>query len=184
MKRQKPIYLKTKFRLLFLKPKYNCPNFANFGAIDGRVERILCMTASGLGDTVMIAPAISALKEIFPDASLTFLGHSKYGTSQVCELIPAVDGTIDAGLESYSWTAVFRFMLYQFWKLVLQLRERQSDLVVVFMPNIVRKLLLVSIRSRYWIYSNRIDSYPGTLALELVECIRFMKRKKNVSISD
>ncbi|MHC4325382.1 MAG: glycosyltransferase family 9 protein [Planctomycetota bacterium] len=116
----------------------------------------------------MAAPAITALKERFPDASLVVLGHYNRGVDKICQLIPAVDETIDIGFKNYRWATVTGFMLGRFWKLLFKLRKRKFDLAVVFMPNIIRRILLAGLGCKFYIYGNRLDDYPGTLAFNLL----------------
>jgi ADP-heptose:LPS heptosyltransferase len=82
--------------------------------------------------------------------------------------MPAVDETIDIGFENYHWQTVIGFMLGRFWRLLFRLRKRRFDLAVVFMPNIVRRILLAGLGCEFFIYGSRIDEYPGTLAFELL----------------
>jgi ADP-heptose:LPS heptosyltransferase len=116
----------------------------------------------------MVAPAITALKERFPDASLVVLGHYSRGVDKICQLVPAVDNTIDIGFKNYQWATVIGFMLGRFWKLLFTLRKRKFDLTVVFMPNIIRRMLLAGLGCKFYIYGNRIDDYPRTLAFKLL----------------
>ena len=162
------IYNKIKARVLLILPvsKYN--HLANFSRLEGKVRKILCILPAGIGDTIMVAPAITALKERFPDASLVVLGHYNRGVDEICQLIPAVDKTIDIGFKNYRWATVIGFMLGRFWKLLFKLRKRKFDLTVVFMPNIIRRILLACLGCKFYIYGNRIDDYPGTIAFELL----------------
>ncbi len=92
--------------------------------------------------------------------------------------MPAVDETIDIGLENYQWSTVILFMFGQFWKLLFRLRKRRFDLTVVFMPNIIRRILLASLGCKFYIYGTMIDDYPGTLAFELLRLVGVGKKKQ------
>lgn len=172
------IYTKIKARVLLTLPvgKYN--HLANFRSLEGKVRKILCILPAGMGDTIMAAPAITALKERFPDASLVVLGHYNRGVDKICQLIPAVDETIDIGFKSYHWATVIGFMLGRFWKLLFKLRKRKFDLAVVFMPNIIRRILLAGLGCKFYIYGNRIDDYPGTLAFNLLRHLGIRERSR------
>jgi len=165
------IYNRIKARVLLILPvsKYN--HLANFSCLEGTVRKILCILPAGIGDTIMVAPAITALKERFPDASLVVLGHYSRGVDKICQLIPAVDNTIDIGFKDYHWVTVIGFMLGQFWRLLFELRKRKFDLTVVFMPNIIRRILLAGLGCKFYIYGNKIDDYPGTLAFKLLRSL-------------
>ena len=126
----------------------------------------------------MVAPALTALKAKFPDASLVVLGHYNRGVDKICQLMPAVDETIDIGLENYQWSTVIPFMFGQFWKLLFRLRKRRFDLTVVFMPNIIRRILLASLGCKLYMYGTRIDDYPGTLAFELLRLVGVGEKKQ------
>ena len=56
---------------------------------DGVVRRILLIRPGGIGDAVLLAPAIGALKEKFPQAALTVLAEKR--NAGVFALIPGVD---------------------------------------------------------------------------------------------
>jgi len=134
---------------------------ANLTQLPPQPKRILCMTAAGLGDVLMDLPAICALKQNFPNAELTVLAHFNRGADEICKLVPAIDKTIDIGLKNFRWSAVISFMLTRFWKLLLKLRKKNFDLAIVFWPNPVRRFLLAGLGSKYWIYSNLKDEFPG-----------------------
>ena len=144
---------------------------SNFSRVEGKVERILCATAAGIGDTIMVADAIAALKGLYPEAKLTVLCHYDRGADEVCRLMRAVDDTVDIGLASYRWGDVIKFMFGGFWKLVFGLRRHRFDLGVVFMPNVIRRLVLAGAGCERWVYGTRIDDYPGSIASELVRLI-------------
>ena len=165
------ILQRIKSRLLLLLGPGKRPQLANFESIDGKVDRILCATAAGIGDMVMVAAAIKTLKQTWPNASLTVLCHYNRGGEELCRLIPAVDETIDVGLDSFRWPTVIAFMLGRFWKLLFKMRRRRFDLAVVFRPNVLRRFILAGTGCKYWIYGNRIDDYPGTLAFELLRTL-------------
>lgn len=151
--------LKNVFRLLL--PAGNLPWLENLGSSDLSPGRILCIVPSGIGDVIMDAPAVQALKQKFPNAKLSVLVHYNLGGDKVCRLMKSVDEAIDMELEGYHWRQVIVFMLSRFWKLLFKLRRKRFDLVVVFWPNPIRRLLLAGMGSKYWIYSNLVDEYPG-----------------------
>jgi len=161
-------YDKNKARLSLILPVGKYSHLANFNRLEVKVRSILCILSAGMGDTIMLAPALAALKERFPDASLAVLGHYNRGVEKLCRLIPAVDETIDIGFENYRCATVIGFMLGRFWTLLFELRRRKFDLTVVFMPNIIRRLLLAGLGSRFYTYGNRIDDYPGAIAFKLL----------------
>ncbi len=155
-------------RLTLLLPKGRGCCIANFDQLQERPNKILCVAAAGIGDTIMVAAAVKALKDKFSDSKISMLVHYNRGSNEVCHLMPCVDETIDIGLANYRWLSVIKFMLGGFWKLLFELRKEKFDLAVVFMPNPIRRLLLAGLGIRYWIYGNRIDDYPGALAFDIL----------------
>ena len=158
-----------KLRLLLHAGKL--PWLTNFKEPPANPRRILCMTAAGLGDVIMDLPAICALKQKFPNSKLTVLTHFGRGGDEICKLVPTIDETIDMELKNFRWPAVIRFMLGRFWKLLFQLRKKNFDLAIVFWPNPVRRLLLAGAGSKYWIYSNIRDDFPGDQNLRLLQLL-------------
>lgn len=161
--------LTSKLRLLLPGGKW--PWLTNVRKFDAQPRRILCMTSSGIGDTIMDAPAIHSLKQRFPEAQLSVLVHYHRGGHEVCRLMPSVDETIDMGLKDYRWPTVIRYMLGGFWKLLFRLRKKRFDLAVVFFPNLVRRLLLAGLASKRWIYGNLMDDYPGEQNRRLLQLV-------------
>jgi heptosyltransferase-1/heptosyltransferase-2 len=124
-----------------------------------------------MGDVIMDAPAVHALKRKFPNAKLSVLVHYNLGGDEVCQLMKSVDETIDMELDGYYWRQVIVFMLGRFWRLLFKLRRRRFDLTVVFWPNPIRRLLLAGMGSKYWIYGNYVDEYPGLQDAKLLKLI-------------
>jgi ADP-heptose:LPS heptosyltransferase len=62
-------------------------------------------------------------------------------------------------------------MFGRFRTLLFNLRKRKFDLAVVFMPNIIRRILLAGLGCRFYIYGNSIDDYPGTIAFRLLRLL-------------
>jgi len=165
------IYDRIKARLLLILPVRKYRHLANFRCSDIKARKILCILPSGMGDTIMLAPAMDALKERFPDASLVVLGHYSRKVEKLCHLIPAVDETINIGFKDYRWKTVIGFMFGRFWTLLFKLRKRKFDLAGVFMPNIIRRILLAGLGCKFYIYGNSIDDYPGTIAFKLLRLL-------------
>ncbi len=46
-------------------------------------RRILCTTVAGMGDLIMIAPAIQSIHERYPEAEISFLAHYNRGGHEV-----------------------------------------------------------------------------------------------------
>ena len=154
------IWHRIKARLLLILPISRYDRLANFRCLDEKVRKIRCITAAGIGDTIMAAPAISALKARFPDASLAVLGHYNREVDKICQLMPAVDEVIDIGIPKYTWLLLFYYLLSKFLTLSYKLRKRRYDLVVSFIPNPIRKLFLLTIATKYWIYGNTANGFP------------------------
>ncbi len=168
-------------RLRLILPGSNFLWLTNFDNFKTHPRSILCIPAEGLGDVMMDVPAMCSVKQNFPDAKLTVLTHFNHGTHEICKLVPAIDETIDIGLKNFRWPTVIRFMLTRFWKLLFQLRKKNFDLAIVFWPNPVRRLLLAGTGSKYWIYSNLRDDFPGRQNQRLLQLLGIeMSDKKPV----
>jgi len=139
---------------------------------DENIKSILCLPPSGIGDVVMQAPAITALKNAYPQSHLTVLSHDYSGTSEVCRLMPSVDEVIDIGIPKYTWLSLLRYLLSRFWTLSFKLRKRRYDLVVSYIPNPVRKLFVLSVARKYWIYGNTTDGFPGKLSFDILKQLK------------
>lgn len=163
--------LKIKNRIRLPFPPGKLLWLTNFKRPPQQPKQILCMTAAGMGDVIMDLPAICALKQNFPNAKLTVLTHFNRGAHEVCKLVPAIDEAIDIGLKNFRWPTVISFMFTRFWKLLFQLRKKNFDLAIVFWPNPVRRLLLAGLGSRYWIYSNLRDEFPGDQNRRLLQLL-------------
>lgn len=163
---------KIKNRIRLLLPPGKLPWLANFKKPPSQPARILCMTAAGMGDVIMDVPAFCVLKQKYPNAELTVLTHFNRGGNEICRLVPDIDETIDIGLKNFRWPTVIFFMLGRFWKLMFQLRKKHFDLAIAFWPNPVRRLLLAGIGSKYWIYGNLRDDFPGQQNKRLLQLLR------------
>jgi ADP-heptose:LPS heptosyltransferase len=151
--------------------------FQNFDIIERNPKNILISTASGIGDTIMVAPAIKKLKDKFPQAGIIALAHYSLGSNEVFDLMPYIDETIDLPIANYKWSGVIRFMFGKFWFLLFKLRSRKIDLAVFFMPNILRRFLLAGIGAKKWLYGKRVNDYPGEIAFELLEPLQIARDK-------
>jgi len=91
--------------------------------------KILAIRFARLGDVVLLLPALSQLKESFPDAQLTFLTGHRCGP--VAELCPEIDEVISMdriALRDGPILGALREMV----RLVRDIRRRRFDLVVDF----------------------------------------------------
>jgi len=161
--------LKRKLSLMFSRKHEGCDY--HFDPRDKPIRSILCLPPSGIGDVIMQAPAIAALKSVYPQAHLTVLGHANRHTNEVCQLMPSVDEMVDIGLSRYTWPVLLRYLLSRFWTLSYQLRKKRYDLVVSFIPNPVRKLLLLTVSRKYWVYGHSKAGFPGQLGRDILDRI-------------
>lgn len=143
-------------------------SIANFERYSDSPRKVLFMPAAGLGDTIMAAPAIRAFKQKYPDAQITLLEYFNKGKDGLLPLMGYVDKMIDMKIAWFKYGSVV-FMLYRYWILLRALRKEKFDLVISFVPTLTIRLLVAGIGSKYWLYNNRVDDYPGTIALELLK---------------
>lgn len=105
-------------------------------------ERILIMPAAGLGDLIMAAPVIRALRQRFPRACLVVLAHRARGAAELAACMPYLDEVVDFPLRRYSWPAVIRFFLGDYWPMLLKLRRKRFDTGIILAPNPIRSILV------------------------------------------
>jgi len=146
---------------------------------DRDIKSILCLPPSGIGDIVMQASAIAALKAAYPRSHLTVLSHDYSGTSEVSRLMPCIDEVIDVGIPGYTRLSLLRYLLSKFWSLSFELRRRKYDLVVSFVPNPLRKLFVLSVAGKYWIYGNTTAGFPGKLSLDILKHLEIPSEATN-----
>lgn len=169
--------LKHKMSFAFFPGDKQCRHYLDTN--DKNIKSIVCLLPSGIGDVVMQAPAITALKNAFPQSHLTVLSHEYSKASQVCRLMPSIDEVIDIGIQKYTRMSLLRYMFSKFWTLSFKLRKRRYDLVVSFIPNPVRKLFLLSIATKYWIYGNTANGFPGKLSFDILEQLKIPSQGTN-----
>ena len=169
--------LKHKLSFAFFPGDKQCCHYLD--PHDKNIKSIVCLPPSGIGDVVMQAPAITALKKAYPQSHLTVLSHEYSRASKVCRLMPSVDEVIDIGIPKYTRLSLLRYMFSRFWNLSFKLRKRRFDLVVSFIPNPVRKLLLLSIATKYWIYGNTANGFPGKLSFDILEQLKMPSQGTN-----
>jgi heptosyltransferase-1 len=130
-------------------------------------ERILVMPAAGLGDLVMAAPVIRALRVHFPQAYIAALAHHSRGAAEVGSAMPYLDEVIDFPLTKYSWPAVIRFFLAGYWPMLSALRRKEFDAVVILNPNPIRSIIVKMLRPEICL-SPTSPGHPTKVGLELV----------------
>jgi ADP-heptose:LPS heptosyltransferase len=98
--------------------------------LNGNVPRVLAMRLDNIGDVVMLAPALRALRESLPQAEITLMASS--GGSQVASMLPWVDHVL---VHDASWQDISPENLLdsrQEIDLIEQLREHQFSMAVIF----------------------------------------------------
>lgn len=115
----------------------------------GQVMRILLIRPCCIGDVVLATAALSALRDAYPDAHITWAvgGWSR----RAVEYHPAIDAIVDTGnaaMPVKSWTG--------FWRFVSQMRSGHYDMVIslVRSPLMSLAVLLSAIETRVGIDSN------------------------------
>lgn len=91
--------------------------------------KILAIRFARLGDVILLLPALSSLKKIFPDSALTLLtGHR---CAPIAELCPAINDVLVVDRIAMRNGPVFD-ALREMVQLVRNVRRRQFDLVIDF----------------------------------------------------
>lgn len=131
--------------------------------------KVLIYRFGQLGDTIVALPALWAIRDAFPNASLTYLNSNHPGRGFVLpqEILPG-EGLID------DWLAYMREgsgkarNLFRFWR---ALRARKFDVLVYLLPRLRTRLSvwrdLVFFRStgiRYVVGSKGFDALPPHVA--------------------
>ena len=104
------------------------------------------MPAAGLGDLVMAAPVIRALRVRFADGYLAVLAHRSRGAAELAACMPYIDEVIDFRLRRYSWPEVLRFFCGPYWQLLWRLRRLDFETAVILAPNPIRTILVKMLR--------------------------------------
>src|SRR5512140_3253587 len=131
------------------------------------VERILVMPAAGLGDLVMAAPVIRALRMRFPEAYIAVLAHHSRGAAEIGAAMPYLDEVIDFPLMKYSWPAVIKFFLGAYWPMLSDLRKKKFNTVVILNPNPIRSVIVKMLRPKICLCPEALG-HPTKVGLELV----------------
>jgi ADP-heptose:LPS heptosyltransferase len=98
--------------------------------LNGNVPRVLAMGLDDIGDLVMLAPALRALRESLQQAEITLMASSR--GSQVASMLPWVDHVL---VHDALWQDISPENLLnsnQEMELIEQLRERKFSMVVIF----------------------------------------------------
>ncbi|HEU0292245.1 MAG TPA: glycosyltransferase family 9 protein [Anaerolineales bacterium] len=98
--------------------------------LKGNVPRVLAMGPDNIGDVVLLAPALRALRESLPQAEISLIASSR--GSQVASMLPWVDHVL---VHEALWQDISPeklLDLHQELELIEQLRERQFSMAVIF----------------------------------------------------
>lgn len=129
-------------------------------------KKILIMPAAGLGDFLMAAPAIKALRENYKNAYIAVLAHHSRGAVQIGKCLPFIDEVIDFPLKKYSWPSVICFFLSSFWLMFFRLREEKFDACFIFNSNPIRTIItkLLGVKT----FEVKKQGHPTQTALDLL----------------
>ena len=100
------------------------------------------MPAAGMGDLIMAAPVIRAVRNKFPDSYIAVLAHHVRGAKEIGDCMPYLDEVIDFPLKKYSWPSVIKFFLSSYWPMFWSLRKQKFDTVVILASNPIRTILV------------------------------------------
>lgn len=132
-----------------------------------KLERILVMPSAGLGDLVMAAPVIRNLRELFPKALISVLGHHARGAGILGKAMPCVDEVIDFPLVRYSWISVLDFFSRDFWSMLKELESRRFQAVLILGANPIRSLIAYMLLPELVLTAGKAG-HPTLSGLELV----------------
>lgn len=131
------------------------------------IKRVLIMPAAGLGDLVMAAPIIRALRQRFPKAYLAVLAHHARGAAELGACMPYLDEVIDFPLPCYSWPAVIKFFIKAYWPMLVKLRRKEFDTGIILAKNPLRTILVKMLGLKKCL-SVKEQGHPTKIGLELV----------------
>lgn len=129
-------------------------------------KKILIMPAAGLGDFLMAAPAIKALRDNYKTAYIAVLAHHSRGAAQIGKCLPFIDEVIDFPLKKYSWGSVICFFLSSFWPMFFRLRKEKFDVCFIFNSNPIRTIItnLLGVKT----FEAKKQGHPTQMALDLL----------------
>ena len=102
----------------------------------------MILPPAGLGDLIMAAPAIRAVRNRFPDAYIAVLAHYSRGAKEIGDCMSYLDEVIDFPLERYLWTSVLRFFASLYWPMFWNLKRRRFDTIINLAQNPIRTILI------------------------------------------
>ncbi|MFH1615918.1 MAG: glycosyltransferase family 9 protein [Planctomycetota bacterium] len=130
-------------------------------------RRILIIPPAGLGDMIMAAPVIRALRQKFPDAWLAVLADYMRGAGEIGRCMSYLDEVIDFRLRRYSWGCVIKFFLSSYWPMLIDLRRKKFDTAVILGRNPIRTILVRMMTVKN-ILCVKGRGHPTRLGLDLV----------------
>jgi putative inorganic carbon (HCO3(-)) transporter len=111
------------------------------------IRRIVCVNFGGIGDEILFAPVIEALKQELPDASLTLILEKR--SQSVVDLLTGVDESIGLDIQGLS-------PLQRFWRMRQALTAQSYDLVIASGGHPLIAVLLASTGIKYRVgFENR-----------------------------
>ncbi|MDD5134301.1 MAG: glycosyltransferase family 9 protein [Phycisphaerae bacterium] len=133
------------------------------------LKKILIMPAAGIGDFLMAAPAIKALRENYKTAYIAVLAHHSRGAAQIGKCLPFIDEVIDFPLKKYSWGRVICFFLSSFWPMFFGLRKEKFDACFILNSNPIRTIItkLLGVKT----FEAKKQGHPTQMALNLLSSL-------------
>jgi ADP-heptose:LPS heptosyltransferase len=104
-------------------------------------KKILIMPPAGMGDLIMAAPVIRAVRNKFPESFIAVLAHHSRGAKDIGDCMPYIDEVIDFPLKRYSWGSVLKFFLFSYWPMFWNLRKQKFDTVINLAQNPIRTII-------------------------------------------
>jgi ADP-heptose:LPS heptosyltransferase len=129
-------------------------------------KKILVMPAAGMGDFLMAAPAIKALRENYKTAYIAVFAHHLRGAAEIGKCLHCIDEVIDFPLKRYSWGSVISFFLSGFWPMFFKLKKEKFDVCFIFAHNPIRTIITKLLGVK--VFENRAPGHPTQTALDLL----------------
>jgi len=105
-------------------------------------EKILFVPVNGIGDHLMLLPAIWQLKRAAPGVRIGMLANRVNGAATAARMASGLDVVHEYSLHSHGTMGYARFFLGEYFRCAALLRRENYDYVVTLIPNLFRRTIL------------------------------------------